>query len=315
LSTNSINRASRADMSLPSPDDLRIFASVARLASFTRAAQQLQLPRGTVSTAVLRLEARLGARLLQRTTRRVQLTSDGQEFLERCERVLADLEELGSHFQKSAEQVGGRLRVDMPLGMAAGRVMARLPEFLARHPALQVEIHSADRRVDPIAEGFDCVIRVGAVVDESLAARPLGTLPLLNVVSRAYVERHGAPHGLADLPAHWLVNYQPNPSDEVAAFEYLDAASGKTRIVPMRHLVTVNNSAAYEAACRAGLGIVQLPAATAMRGIQEEGLLEVLPAHRAAPMPVNLLFPHRRHLAQRVRVFGDWVADVLRAAS
>jgi DNA-binding transcriptional LysR family regulator len=302
-------------MSTPSPDDLRIFATVARQASFTRAAQQLQVPRGTVSTAVLRLEARLGARLLQRTTRRVQLTSEGQEFLERCERVLADLEELGSLFQQRAEQVGGRLRVDMPLGMAAGRVMARLPEFLASHPALQVEIHSADRRIDPIAEGFDCVIRAGAVVDESLAARPLGTLPLINVVSRGYIERHGEPRSLAELPAHWLVNYQPNPTDDLAAFEYQDAASGRTLRVAMRHLVTVNNSAAYEAACRAGLGIVQVPAASARRAIQDDGLLEVLRDHRAAPMPVNLLFPHRRHLPKRVRVFADWVADVLHAPS
>src|SRR5262249_14021051 len=156
------------------------------------------------------------ARLLQRTTRRVQLTSDGQEFLDRCERLLADLDELGALFQQRAEQVSGRLRVDMPLGMAAGRVMARLPEVLRDHPALAVEVHSADRGVDRVAEGFDCVIRVGAVVDESLAARTLGTLPLVNVVSRAYVEAHGEPRSVDDLAAHWLVDYQPNPSDDPA---------------------------------------------------------------------------------------------------
>jgi DNA-binding transcriptional LysR family regulator len=295
----------------PSADDLRIFARVARLASFTRAAEQLGLPRATVSTAVLRLESRLGARLLQRTTRRVQLTSDGQEFLDRCERLLDDLDELGALFQQRAEQVSGRLRVDMPLGMAAGRVMARLPVFLARHPALAVEIHSADRRVDPVAEGFDCVIRVGAVVDESLAARPLGALPLVNVVSRGYVEAHGEPRTLDELASHWLVDYQANPSDDPATFEYIDPASGRTARVPMRHVVRVNNSAAYEAACRAGLGIAQVPAAVAQRGIREEALVEVLPGHLPAPMPVHLLFPHRRHLPRRVRAFADWIADLL----
>ena len=116
----------------PSADDLRVFVRVARLSSFTKAAEQLQVPRATVSTAVQRLESRLGARLLQRTTRRVHLTSDGEQFLERCELVLADLEELGTLFQHGGEQVSGRLRVDMPLGMSTGRVMARLPEFLAR---------------------------------------------------------------------------------------------------------------------------------------------------------------------------------------
>ena len=300
--------------STPSADDLRIFTRVARLASFTRAAEQLQLPRATVSTAVLRLENRLGARLLQRTTRRVQLTSDGQEFLDRSERLLADLDELGALFQHRAAQVSGRLRVDMPLGMATGRVMHRLPEFLRSYPSLAVEIHSADRRVDPVAEGFDCVVRVGAIVDESLAARPLGALALLNVVSRAYAETHGTPRTLDDLAAHWLVDYQPNPSDDPAAFEYLEAASGRSIRLPMRHLVTVSNSAAYEAACRAGLGLVQLPAVSALRGIREGALLEVLPAYRPAPMPVHLLFPHRRHLPRRVRAFADWIADVVQDA-
>lgn len=295
----------------PSTDDLRVFVRVARLSSFTRAAEQLQLPRATVSTAVLRLESRLGARLLQRTTRRVQLTSDGLEFLDRCERLLADLDELGALFQHRSGQVSGRLRVDMPLGMAAGRVMARLPELLRAYPALAIEVHSADRRVDPVAEGFDCVIRVGRVVDESLAARPLGALPLVNVASRGYVEAHGEPRTLDDLAAHWLVDYQPNPSDDPAAFEYFDAASGRTLHVPMRHLVTVNNSAAYEAACRAGLGLVQMPAVAATPGVRESALVEVLPAYRPAPMAVHLLYPHRRHLPRRVRVFADWVAGIL----
>jgi len=180
----------------PSTDDLRVFVRVARLSSFTRAAEQLQLPRATVSTAVLRLESRLGARLLQRTTRRVQLTSDGLEFLDRCERLLADLDELGALFQHRSGQVSGRLRVDMPLGMAAGRVMARLPELLRAYPALAIEVHSADRRVDPVAEGFDCVIRVGKVVDESLAARPLARC-------RWSTSRAGATSRRTASPARW----------------------------------------------------------------------------------------------------------------
>lgn len=298
----------------PAPDDLRIFARVARLGSFTKAAQQLGVPRPTVSTAVLRLEAQLGARLLQRTTRRVQLTSEGERVLVRCETVLDELDELGALFQPGA-QLSGRLRVDMPLGMATGLLMARLPEFLALHPALRVEICSTDRRVDVVGDGFDCVIRAGQVVDESLAVRPLGMLEIANVASTGYIAQHGMPADVAALSAHWLVHYHPNPADGSAQFDYVDPQSGATVFVPMAALVTVNNSAACEAACRAGLGIAQIARSSAERGIAEGVLVEVLPDHRSASMPINLLYPHRRHLPRRVRVFADWVLGLVGTAT
>lgn len=297
-----------------SPDDLRIFLHVARLSSFTRAAQQLSVPRATVSTAVQRLEARLGARLLQRTTRQVHLTADGEHFLARCEEVLEGLEALASLFSKGGEHVGGRLRVDMPLGMATGSVMAKLPEFIGRFPNLQVEVFSTDRRVNVIADGFDCVIRAGQVVDESLSCRPLGRMALVNVVSPGYVGANGVPNSLAELSAHWLINYQPNPDDAPSAFEYHCEQTQRSLRVSVKHRVTVNNSAAYEAACRAGLGIAQIPRFSAVQGVEEGVLVEVLPAFRPAPMPINILFPHRRHMPVRVRIFADWVAEQLRLA-
>ncbi|MGV7207584.1 LysR family transcriptional regulator [Oxalobacteraceae bacterium A2-2] len=294
----------------PSPDDLRAFVLVARHASFTKAAQQLQLPRATVSSAVLRLESRLGARLLQRTTRRVQLTHEGEELLARSARLLDDLDDIAALFQQRDAQISGRLRVDMPLGMATEVVLPKLHTFYARHPAIQVDVCSTDRRVDVIGEGYDCVIRGGAVVDESLAHRPLGAMVLLNVVGREYAERYGVPLSLADLDRHLLVNYQPNVSDAPAGFDYVEARSGRSASVPMKHIVTVNNSVAYTAACEAGLGIAQLPSLRAGQGIRSGAMVEVLPEFRAAPMPVNLLFPHRRNIPKRVRVFADWVQEL-----
>lgn len=294
---------------LPATDDLRIFVVVAQLASFTRASLQLQVPRSTVSTSIKRLEAQLGARLLQRTTRRVVLTYEGQALLGRSERLLHDFEELALLFRGDG-QLRGRLRIDLPLGMAAGIVMAALPEFMNRHPALQVDVFSSDRRVDVIAGGFDCVVRVGSVVDESLACRRLGQLPLLNVVSRGYREMHGAPETVSDLCGHWLVNYQPNPSDMPASFEYWDGHV--TVSVPMAHRVTVNNSTAYSAACRAGFGVAQLPRATVAADLRSGALVEIMKRHVPAPMPVNLLYPHRSNLPPRVRVFGDWLLEIVR---
>jgi DNA-binding transcriptional LysR family regulator len=298
---------------LPAPEDLKIFMWVARLSSFTKAADQLQQPRATISNAIQRLEDRLGARLLQRTTRRVQVTREGEELLERCERLLDDLDEIGSLFQQGA-QLHGRLRVDMPLGFAADVVLPRLPQFLAAHPGLQVDVFSTDRRVDLLGEGFDLVVRAGAVVDESLTYRPLLTLELLNVASPAYVAAHGMPQELSDLAHHWLVNYQPNPASQPAAFEYHDANAGQDVFIAMPHTVTVNNSVAYGAACRAGLGIAQQPRLRAIAEIQAGLVVPVMPHHLPAAMPMRMLFPHRRNIPQRVRVFADWLAAIAQVA-
>ncbi|NYE59684.1 DNA-binding transcriptional LysR family regulator [Duganella sp. 1224] len=299
------------DHRLADPDDLRIFTLVARLSSFTLAAHHAGVPRASISHAIQRLEERLGARLLQRTTRRVHITREGEELLERAERLLDELDEIGAMFQQGAD-LRGRLRVDMPISMAAEVILPRVPEFLAAHPEIQLEMFSTDRRVDLIGENVDLVVRAGEIVDQTLAYRPLLTLDLLNVASPAYVRQHGQPREPGELAAHWLINYQPNPTSPPSAFEYLDAASGQAHRVPMRHKITVNNTIAYNAACRAGLGIAQLPKVRALAEIGSGAMLLVLPRHVPAPMTMNLLFPHRRTIPRRVRVFADWLAGVAR---
>lgn len=293
----------------PTVDDLRCFSLVARLGSFSRAAEQLDTAPSSISTAISRLESQLGARLFQRSTRKVVLTLEGQELLGRAERLVEDAEELAGLFRQGESPLAGRLRVDLPLGMAAGTVMKMLPGFMARHPDLLVEVFSTDSRVDVLAEGYDCVVRAGPVVGETLVYRPLGSLALVNVASPAYLERFGVPHTLADLGEHFLVNYQPNPSATPAAFECLEGQV--SRLVPMQHRVTVNNSAAYGAACRAGFGIVQVPFVGVEAELAAGGLVQVLPDHLPPPMEVNLLYPHRRNVPQRVRLFGDWLAEVM----
>lgn len=293
-------------------DDLRTFVMVARLGSFSRVAEQRATAASSISTAIGRLETQLGARLFQRTTRKVVLTHEGTELLGRSERLLDDVEELSGLFRQAESGLAGRLRVDLPLGMATGIVMELLPDFMARHPRLTLDVFSTDRRVDVVADGYDCVVRAGTVADESLACRPLGNLPLVNVASRGYLDAFGVPGRLADLAGHYLVNYQPNPSDQPAGFEYLDGEAART--LAMRHRITVNNSAAYGAACRAGFGIVQVPLAGVAPELAAGTLVQVLPDHRPPPMPVNLLYPHRRNLPQRVKVFGDWLQGTLAPA-
>ena len=292
---------------------MQIYLKVAELASFTEAALQLGLPKASVSQAVQRLEALLGTRLLQRTTRRVSMTADGQVFAERCRDLLADVEELRTLFQGDGQASGltGRLRVDMPQTTAREFILPRLPEFLSTHPGLSVELSSTDRRVDVVREGFDCVLRAGPLSDSSLVARPLGQHEMVNCVSAGYASTHGVPMVLQDLPKHRLVHYASTLGTRPQGFEHVDLKSGDTRLVPMPGSLTVNNADAYEAACLAGLGIIQFPAVSARPHIQAGRMVEVLPQHRAAPLVLNLVYAHRRHLPRRVQAFMDWVAAVM----
>jgi DNA-binding transcriptional LysR family regulator len=241
----------------------------------------------------------------------VQLTQDGQAFYERCKDLLSDVDELQSMFLPAQASLRGRLRVDMPLGAARNAVVPRLPEFLRRHPGIELELSSTDRRVDPVREGFDCVMRVGPLADSSLVARPLGAYRMVNCASPGYVAEQGMPRSLDDLSSHRLVHYVPVLGGRSPGFEHVDA-DGRTCFVPMAGSLTVNNSDAYVSACLAGLGIIQVPE-PAMRVLIHAGhLVDVLPQHRPAPMPVTLLYAHRRHLPKRVMEFMDWVDEVMR---
>ncbi|GAA5120515.1 LysR family transcriptional regulator [Alloalcanivorax gelatiniphagus] len=290
--------------------DLRAFVRVAELASFTVAAEQLGLPKASASTAVKRLEEEMGVLLLQRTTRRVALTLEGRAFYERTKDLLADLDDMASMFQVGGDALTGRLRVDMPSSTARKFVIPRLPEFLDAHPLLDLELSATDRRVDPVREGFDCVLRVGDVGDVNLFARRLGMFAIVNCASPAYLARHGTPRTLADLAGHRLIHYVPGLGGGSPGFEYPQGDGYAS--LPMDGALTVNSAESYEAACLAGLGIVQTPEADLRPHLEAGRLVTVLPDLRPEPMPVTLLYPQRRHLPRRTAVFMEWLAEVLR---
>lgn len=293
-------------------DAMQIYVRVAELSSFTQAAESMGLPKASISSAVQQLEGQLGTRLLHRTTRKVQMTQDGQAFYERSKDLLADMDELQTMFLAGQADLAGRLRVDMPNGIAQHIVMPQLPAFLAAHPKLEVELGSTDRRVDLVREGFDCVLRVGTLADSSLIARPLGHFRLLNCASRDYLARRGTPTRLEDLAAHALIHYVPILGARSAGFEYVDPASGETRFLAMPGAVTVNNSDAYVTGCLAGLGLIQVPEVGVGEHLASGRLVEVLPDWRAAPMPVSLLYANRRQLPRRVQAFMAWIAEVMK---
>ncbi|MDR9865646.1 LysR family transcriptional regulator [Pseudomonas baetica] len=291
---------------------LRTFVRVSELSSFTLAGENLGLPRSTVSEHVQALEALLGTRLLQRTTRKVQATQDGLVLYERSKDLLSHMDEIEGLFRQDEASLAGRIRIDMPNILARRVVMPRLPQFMDRHPNLELEISSTDRRVDLLSEGFDCVVRVGAQPDQSVVARHLCDLPMINCASPAYLERYGVPQTLEDLAQHRLVHYVGVLGSRSEGFVYEE--NGQIRRVAMAGSVTVNSTDAYEAACVGGFGIVQVPNTGLRSHVQTGELVAVLPQYNAPAMAVSLLYARQRHLPLRVRAFMDWLGEVIRSA-
>ncbi|MEE1890786.1 LysR family transcriptional regulator [Pseudomonas carassii] len=288
---------------------LRTFVRVSELSSFTLAGESLGLPRSTVSEQVRALERLLGTRLFNRTTRRVQTTQDGALLYERSKDLLSGMDEIESLFSADDAELAGRLRIDLPTMMARRLIVPALPGFLERFPRLEVELSCTDRQVDLLREGFDCVMRIGALSDLDVVARPVGRLSMRNCASPAYLERHGVPRNLQDLAGHRLVHYVRNLGARSAGFEY--EQEGELRFQAMAGVVTVNNAEAYSAACLAGLGLIQVPAVGVDEHLRNGELVSLLEPWQARAMPVSLLYARQRHVPRRVQAFMNWLAALL----
>ena len=292
-------------------DAMRVFVRIVELGSFTKAADDLQLPRATATHTIQQMEKRLGVRLLHRTTRQVSPTLDGDAYYQRCVRLLADVEEADAAFSQSAAAPKGKLRVDLQGTLGMHFVLPRIGDFFERYPEMELEIGMGDRLVDLVREGIDCVLRAGEPRDSSMIGRRVALLEQVTCASRGYLATHGEPKTLDALKTHRAVNYA-SAMGKMLPFEFI--VDGERRTVQLRGSATVSHADAYVACCEAGLGFVQLPRYHVQRQLADGTLREVLHANRPSPMPVSVLYPHHRHLSPRVRVFVDWVADQMRRA-
>ncbi|KRD22231.1 MULTISPECIES: LysR family transcriptional regulator [Acidovorax] len=291
---------------------MQLFTRIVELGSFTRAAEDLQLPRASVTLAVQDLEKRLGTRLLQRTTRHVSTTPDGQAYYERCQRLLADLEETETAFGNAVSTPRGKLRVDLQGTLARHFVLPRIGEFCMRYPDVELEIGMGDRLVDLVREGVDCVLRGGELRDSTMVARRVALLPQVTCASREYLARHGTPTTVDALRGHRAVNFLSQRTGKPLPFDFI--VDGVARSVQLKGPVAVSDADAYHACCAAGLGLIQVPRYHIAPRLADGSLCEVLAPFRPAPMPVSVLYPHSRQLSPRVRVFVDWLAEVMSAA-
>lgn len=293
-------------------DALMIFSRVAEMASFTRAAESLGTQKSRVSAVVRELEQEVGVALLHRTTRSVQLTEDGRVFYSRARDLLAEAQALKYLFAGEDARLRGKLRVDMPTELARSMIVPVLPQLLSRHPELELELSSTDRQVDLVQEGFDCVIRFGPVMDDTLIARPLGQLRMINAASPDYLKRYGIPCTISDLieQRHQMVHYTRAFGSRPAGWEYPEG--GEYSSIQLPGVMQVNSVQTYHEAGLAGIGLIQAGYWALKPHLERGTLTEVMPDLRPSPLSASLVVSHRRHLSHRVRVFTKWIETVLK---
>lgn len=289
---------------------MKVFVRIYERSSFTQAADDLNLPRATLTHTLNQFEAWLGTRLLERSTRRVRPTLDGEAYYSRCVQLLAELEEAELAFRGVAPK--GRLRVDLHGTLARAFVIPALPQFMARYPDIELSLSEADRLVDLIGEGVDCVLRAGALNDSTLIGKRVANLRQITCASPAYLRKYGEPKDLDDLKHHRAVNYVSRTTAKLFPFEFM--VDGQLQEVAIDGAVSVFGAEIYAASAIAGLGLIQCPEYRMQTQIAQGLIKPILLDTPPPPMPVSVLYPHNRQMSPRVRVFVDWLGEVFAGA-
>ncbi|WP_445672555.1 LysR family transcriptional regulator [Pseudomonas inefficax] len=292
-------------------DAMQAFARVVETGSFTKAAATLHMSKTTVTQLVQQLEARLRVRLLNRTTRKVNVTADGAAYYERVVRLLVDMDDAETSVSSASMAPRGRLRVDVPSPLARVLLIPALPGFFARYPDIQLTLGASDRVVDIISENVDCVVRGGEITDQSLVARHVGDLQLGIYAAPGYLQRFGMPKHPRELEEgqHKTVGFLWSRTGKTLPYAM---HRGEERMEAQgRPQLTVDDGNAYLAAGLAGLGMLWLPQYMAKPHLASGELLSLFDDWQMSPMPMYLAFPPNRHVSTKVRVFIDWITELM----
>ncbi len=292
-------------------DAMQAFARVVEAGSFTKAAETLHMSKTTVTQLIQQLEARLRVKLLNRTTRKVNVTADGALYYERVIELLAQMQEAETSLSGASAVPRGRLRVDVPSPLARMILVPALPAFYALYPDIQIDMGVSDRIVDIIDENVDCVVRGGELQDLSLMARRVGELQLGVFAAPAYLERLGRPAHPLELEdsAHRTVGFLWARTGR--AVPYAMQKDGERLHVKGQYQLAVDDGNAYLAAGLAGLGILWLPRYMSAAHEANGELVPLFEDWLLEPMPLYVAYPPNRHISRKLRVFIDWVADLM----
>lgn len=288
---------------------MRLFVRVVETGGIARAAESLRIPRATATTLIQKLEASLGAKLLNRTTRRVSVTPDGAAYYERAAAILAQVREAEEALSQRATAPHGRVRVDAPTLIARSVIVPALPRFFARYPDIELALACNERHFDLVAEGIDCALWIGEVGDPNLVARRVGFLYFATCAAPAYLAEHPAPSHPRELTRHHCINHFAPRTGET--LEWVFSKDGEqVRAVFPGHLALEDENS-YVSAAEAGLGIAQMPAFVVKEAMERRALDLVLPDWFPEPSPLYVVYPQSRHLSRRVRVFVDWLSGLI----
>ena len=287
---------------------MQVFVRVVETGTLTGAARSLGLPKATVTSLIQQLEAQLGVRLLNRTTRRVSVTTDGVVYYPRCVAILSQIQETEDSLGQRHAAPSGELRVDVPTLMARLVIVPALPEFFARYPDIHLRLACSERRADLIEEGVDCAVWSGDLEDSSLIARRVGQLFFGTCASPLYLAAHGRPRHPHDLNTHRCISQFAPQSARTPTWVF--AKDGKTIQVSPHGSVALDDQNSYVAAAEAGLGVAQVPAFV-LKDAMERGTLEVVLADWVPePLPLHVVYAENRHLSGKIRVFVDWIGEL-----
>ncbi|WP_341319173.1 LysR family transcriptional regulator [Paraburkholderia sp. IMGN_8] len=286
---------------------MTVFTRIVDTSSFSKAADLLEMPRASVSMIVQAMETHLGVRLLNRTTRRVQVTEDGALYYEYCVRILSEVSDAESALSNKRRSARGTIRVDTSAIFAGNVLIPALGGFHAQYPEIKVRLGLADRNIDLIQDGVDCVLRIGVLDDSSLIARAIGKVRMTTCAAPSYLERMGTPNTPDDLAHHRAVNYFSARTGRIYPFAFDIEGSRVEKNV--EGILAVNDGQVYVTAATEGLGLIQVPRFMVAKAIDSEALLEVLGGYPCPSIPLSVVYPHSR-LSTRVRIFSEWVAEL-----
>lgn len=288
---------------------MQIFTRVAEAGSFVRAAETLSLPSSTVTSTIKNLEKYLQVRLLNRTTRRVSLTPEGVQYLAQCRDILSLIEHAESSLTDSVRRPQGRLRVDMPAGIAHFIVMPNLQDFYRRYPDIYLMTGVSDRQVDLVQEGVDCVIRTGELTNSTLVARPLGRFRWVTCASPDYLREYGVPQSPDELSRHRAIHYFSSQTRRADELRFQQGS--ELQYVSVNGQTAVNETGLYIKMCLEGYGLAQLAENVIAEHLAQGTLVEIMADWQPPPVPVTLLYPHQRFLSPAVRAFADWIDELI----
>lgn len=288
---------------------MALFVRVVETGAIGHAAESLRIPKATATTLIQRLEASLGVKLLNRTTRRVSVTPDGAAYYTRATAILAEVREAEEALSQRAKTPHGRVRVDAPTLIARSVIVPALPRFFSRYPDIELALACNERHFDLVAEGIDCALWIGDVDDPNLVARRVGFLYFATCAAPSYIAAHGRPTHPRELARHRCINHFSPTSGQTVEWVFSKDGERVQAVFPGHLALEDENS--YVSAAEAGLGIAQMPAFVVKEAMERGALDLVLADWLPEPAPLHVAYPQSRHLSRRVRVFVDWLAALI----